>query len=98
MGPMVLFSGCRAEDSDLHAEEKAAAVKEGVLDHVFLALSRSPPIPKVTFSIFICMESQNHSIILCSYYIDIRPRYAIRRGSNGEHHVDFPKWSFLRLW
>ncbi len=47
MGPMVLFSGCRAADSDLHAKEKAAVLKEGILDREFLALSRSPPIPKV---------------------------------------------------
>jgi len=45
---MVLFSGCRAAESDLHAEEKAAAVKEGILDRAFLALSRCSPLPKVS--------------------------------------------------
>ncbi len=48
MGPMILFSGCRAADSDLHVKEKAAVVKEKILDREFLALSRSPPIPKVS--------------------------------------------------
>ena len=41
MGPMLLFSGCRAADSDLHVEEKAAAVKEEILNRSFLALSRT---------------------------------------------------------
>jgi len=50
MGPMVLFSGCKTADSDLHAKEKAAAVKEGILDRAFLALSRGAPLPKVSYT------------------------------------------------
>ena len=53
MGTMVLFSGCRTADSDLHVEEKIAAIKEGILDRCFLALSRSPRLPKVSFICYI---------------------------------------------
>jgi nitric-oxide synthase len=45
---MWLFFGCRQRALDLYHEEKAAMLKEGVLDEVYLALSREPTIPKVT--------------------------------------------------
>jgi nitric-oxide synthase len=45
---MWLFFGCRQRALDLYREEKAAMLKEGVLDKVYLALSREPTIPKVT--------------------------------------------------
>ena len=47
MGPMILFTGYRTLDRDLHAAEKADMVRAGVLDQTFLALSRHPPTPKV---------------------------------------------------
>jgi len=47
-GKMWLFFGCRQRALDLYREEKAAMLKEGVLDEVYLALSREPTIPKVT--------------------------------------------------
>ena len=47
-GKMWLFFGCRQRALDLYREEKAAMLKEGVLDKVYLALSREPTIPKVT--------------------------------------------------
>ena len=47
MGPMLLFTGYRTPDHDLHAQEKASMVKAGILDQAFLALSRYPPTPKV---------------------------------------------------
>jgi len=46
MGPMILFTGYRTLDRDLHAAEKADMVRAGVLDQTFLALSRHPPTPK----------------------------------------------------
>jgi len=47
-GKMWLFFGCRQHALDLYREEKAAMLEEGVLDKVYLALSREPTIPKVT--------------------------------------------------
>ncbi|KAL0893659.1 hypothetical protein ABMA27_013817 [Loxostege sticticalis] len=39
-GPMWLFFGCRNRDMDLYKQEKQKAVEDGVLDRIFLALSR----------------------------------------------------------
>jgi nitric-oxide synthase len=47
-GKMWLFFGCRQRALDLYREEKSRMLEEGVLDKVFLALSREPTIPKVT--------------------------------------------------
>lgn len=46
LGKMWLFFGCQTRDMNLYEEEKAEMVKVGVLDRVFLALSRDPNIPK----------------------------------------------------
>ncbi|CAG9822005.1 unnamed protein product [Phaedon cochleariae] len=46
LGKMWLFFGCRTDDMDLYKEEKASMLKLGVLDKVFLALSRAPSTPK----------------------------------------------------
>jgi hypothetical protein len=46
-GKMWLFFGCRQRALDLYCEEKSTMLEEGVLDKVFLALSREPTIPKV---------------------------------------------------
>ncbi|KAB0794374.1 hypothetical protein PPYR_11213 [Photinus pyralis] len=45
-GKMWLFFGCRQRGLDLYREEKADMVKCGVLDRVFLALSREPNVKK----------------------------------------------------
>ncbi|XP_069669172.1 nitric oxide synthase, salivary gland isoform X2 [Periplaneta americana] len=45
-GKMWLFFGCRQHALDLYREEKADMLEEGVLDQVYLALSREPTIPK----------------------------------------------------
>lgn len=45
-----MFFGCQTRDMNLYEEEKADMVKAGVLDRVFLALSREPNIPKVSGS------------------------------------------------
>lgn len=47
VGRMWLFFGCRTKEMDLYKEEKAVMQKSGVLERVFLALSREPNIPKV---------------------------------------------------
>lgn len=47
---MWLFFGCRQRALDLYKDEKAAMLRDGVLDQVFLALSREPSIPKVRHS------------------------------------------------
>ncbi|XP_055642693.1 nitric oxide synthase isoform X2 [Toxorhynchites rutilus septentrionalis] len=41
-----LFFGCRTKKVDLYRDEKEKMVQKGVLDHVFLALSREENIPK----------------------------------------------------
>ncbi|KAG8307258.1 Nitric oxide synthase, brain [Homalodisca vitripennis] len=46
VGKMTLFFGCRLRSLDLHKEDKEKMVTEGVLEKVFLALSREPSIPK----------------------------------------------------
>ncbi|XP_019875678.1 nitric oxide synthase, salivary gland isoform X1 [Aethina tumida] len=46
VGKMWLFFGCRTKDMDLYKEEKVQMQNAGVLDRVFLALSREPNIPK----------------------------------------------------
>ncbi|XP_063234452.1 nitric oxide synthase-like protein [Bacillus rossius redtenbacheri] len=45
-GKMWLFFGCQRNTMDLYKEEKAAMLEKGVLDKVFLALSREPGVPK----------------------------------------------------
>ncbi|XP_018567945.1 nitric oxide synthase, salivary gland isoform X2 [Anoplophora glabripennis] len=46
LGKVWLFFGCQTRDMNLYEEEKAEMEKVGVLDRVFLALSRDPNIPK----------------------------------------------------
>lgn len=46
MGPMILFTGYRTPEWDLHTEEKKRMVEVGVLDRTFLALSRHRDMPK----------------------------------------------------
>lgn len=43
-----LLFGCRKQCLDLYGEEKAEMIEQGVLNRVFLALSREPNIPKVS--------------------------------------------------
>lgn len=43
-----LFFGCRAESLDLYSNEKREMLEKGILDKVFLALSREVHIPKVS--------------------------------------------------
>ncbi|XP_060528614.1 nitric oxide synthase isoform X2 [Cylas formicarius] len=45
-GKMWLFFGCRTKEMDLYKEEKQEMVQEGILERVFLALSREPTINK----------------------------------------------------
>ncbi|XP_049785916.1 nitric oxide synthase, salivary gland-like [Schistocerca cancellata] len=45
-GKMWLFFGCRHRSLDLYREEKTRLVEDGVLDKVYLALSREANVPK----------------------------------------------------
>jgi len=45
-----LFFGCRTKSLDLYSDEKREMVENGILNRVFLALSREPDIPKVSYS------------------------------------------------
>lgn len=47
LGQAWLFFGCRNKAMDLYRQEKAMMENEGVLNRVFLALSREEGIPKV---------------------------------------------------
>lgn len=51
-GKMWLFFGCRQKCLDLYAQEKKKMVDAGVLDKVFLALSRESGLQKVNLSKF----------------------------------------------
>jgi nitric-oxide synthase, brain len=44
-----LFFGCRTKSLDLYSDEKRAMVENGILNRVFLALSREGNEPKVSF-------------------------------------------------
>ncbi|XP_063930433.1 nitric oxide synthase, salivary gland isoform X2 [Zophobas morio] len=46
VGKIWLFFGCRTRELDLYKEEKNEMLKKGVVDKVFLALSREPNVPK----------------------------------------------------
>lgn len=48
VGRMWLFFGCRLRALDLYKEEKEEMIQQGVLQRVFLALSREKDIPKVS--------------------------------------------------
>lgn len=52
IGKMWLFFGCRQRCLDLYAQEKKMMVDAGVLDKVFLALSRESGLQKVNLYIF----------------------------------------------
>lgn len=45
-----LFFGCRTKSLDLYSDEKREMFENGILNRVFLALSREPGMPKVSFS------------------------------------------------
>lgn len=44
-----LFFGCRTKSLDLYSDEKSAMLENGILNRVFLALSREKNVPKVSF-------------------------------------------------
>lgn len=46
-GKIWLFFGCRQRNLDLYRQEKKEMLEAGVLDKVFLALSREPGLKKV---------------------------------------------------
>lgn len=48
-GKVWLFFGCRQRNLDLYRQEKEEMIKAGVLDKVFLALSREPGLKKVLY-------------------------------------------------
>ncbi|XP_037910457.1 nitric oxide synthase isoform X2 [Hermetia illucens] len=53
-----LFFGCRTKELDLYREEKDNMVKVGILDRVFLALSREKDIPKTYVQDLAVRESE----------------------------------------
>ncbi|XP_057655799.1 nitric oxide synthase-like protein isoform X1 [Diorhabda carinulata] len=57
IGKMWLFFGCRTKDMELYREEKEEMQRIGVLDKVFLALSREPNIPRTYVQDLIVREA-----------------------------------------
>lgn len=49
-GNIWLFFGCRQMTLDLYQREKQEMLEMGVLDKVFLALSRQPGLKRVSFA------------------------------------------------
>lgn len=45
-----LFFGCRTKSLDLYSDEKQEMMENGILNRVFLALSREKNVPKVSLS------------------------------------------------
>jgi nitric-oxide synthase len=43
-----LFFGCRTKSLDLYSDEKSVMMEKGILNRVFLALSREKNVPKVS--------------------------------------------------
>lgn len=94
VGKMWLFFGCRTKDMDLYKEEKVQMQNAGVLDRVFLALSREPNIPKVI------MPQMNVSscLISSSFPADLRPEFGSKRGCRNLSIFGDWKRSLLCLW
>lgn len=57
VGKMWLFFGCRQKELDLYHNEKEDMLGKGVLDKVFLALSRQPTVPKTYVQDLILAEA-----------------------------------------
>lgn len=49
VGKIWLFFGCRKKELDLYREQKQEMLRRGVLNRVFLALSREPDVKKVCY-------------------------------------------------
>jgi len=49
MGRVMLFFGCQYKSMDLYKTDKTKMIDEGVLDKTYLALSREPSVPKVSW-------------------------------------------------
>lgn len=64
-----LFFGCRAKGLDLYSDEKREMLEKGILDKVFLALSREVNTPKVSRD----CAGVNIAITLLSSSLDLRP-------------------------
>ncbi|KAJ8968172.1 hypothetical protein NQ314_002429, partial [Rhamnusium bicolor] len=65
LGKMWLFFGCRTKDMDLYKEEKAEMIRVGVLDRVFLALSREPNTPKEAAEIYKFLVLEKGHFYVC---------------------------------
>ncbi|KAL7050858.1 hypothetical protein ACKWTF_004249 [Chironomus riparius] len=69
-----LFFGCRTKSLDLYSDEKREMVENGILNKVFLALSREPGIPKTYVQnlmmkehgeIYNLIKNQNAHVYVC---------------------------------
>lgn len=77
-----LFFGCRAKCLDLYSDEKREMLEKGILDKVFLALSREVKIPKV--SLIQILSGENTKLFQNIFtYVDLRSRFNYE-GINGD--------------
>lgn len=73
-----LFFGCRTKSLDLYSDEKRAMVENGILNRVFLALSREKNVPKVSWLIIkkFSFPSSTHFPSLSLTHLDLRTKSA----------------------
>lgn len=76
VGKIWLFFGCRTSELDLYKDEKQEMVNRGVLDRVFLALSREPNVPKVCFSKYLFVLK-----LIPNFTLDLRSKFGFKRRS-----------------
>ncbi|XP_050526430.1 nitric oxide synthase, salivary gland isoform X2 [Daktulosphaira vitifoliae] len=58
IGRVILFFGCQYRSLELYKSDKKTMLEEGVLDKVYLALSREPSIPKTYVQDLMLKESK----------------------------------------
>lgn len=67
-GKIWLFFGCRQRNLDLYRQEKKEMLEVGVLDKVFLALSREPGFKKVLIYMLFYRSKKKRFVERFKYY------------------------------
>lgn len=107
-GKIWLFFGCRQKNLDLYRREKKEMLEAGVLDKVFLALSREPGIDKVNNEIdqLIGFSKLNPSAKMKEFifihfshrFSDLRSTSHTSRSLTNLQYARTRARSLLRLW
>lgn len=82
-----LFFGCRTKLLDLYSDEKESMLEKGILDKVFLALSREPKIPKVSPIDLITLPPTHLRVLTFNKFTDLCSR-SDNEGSCGNLQLD----------